>query len=155
MPKPLALPSLRWPLAALENHGRTVALHLHASSFYTDSSQALYTGTSVGGGFFLPCILIHFRVIQGICFFSFDFLHHFRESKPSLLWQTKMPAKLKKQSHSGLPNPKLISRSRVCSISASCAAPLSWKMVCKHLFHEFHGGPFCRPPCCYIKKISL
>lgn len=101
--------------------------------------------------FFRPCILTHFRVIQNILFLHMFFWHHFREPKAISIVANENAYQTKKQSHSGLPNPKLISRSRECSISASCTAPVSWKMVCKHLFHEFHVGPFCRLPCCYIK----
>ena len=156
MPKPLALPSLRWPLAALENHGRTVALHLHASFFlhrFVAGSAVhwwsvhLYLHLS-GMCFFRPCI--YFDSFQGNLEYSVFayvfFWHHFREPKPT---------KRKKQSHSGLPNPKLISRSRECSISASCTAPVSFKNGVQTSLPWISCWPLLQAPHVVTKKTSL
>ena len=89
MPKPLALPSLRWPLAALENHGRTVALHLHASCFAQVRRRQRCTlvictlvPTPFRDVFFSP---MYFDSFQGnpehsVLAYVF-FWHHFREPK--------------------------------------------------------------------------
>lgn len=113
MPKPLALPSLRWPLAALENHGRTVALHLHASCFAQVRRRQRCTlvictlvPTPFRDVFFSPMYFDSFQGNPEYSVFAYVFFDTILGNpKPSLLWQTKMPTKRRSKAILGFRTP--------------------------------------------------